>query len=225
MENRVKQFYQVTFLGETSELLTPEEFAQLQKECKEIYEYGKTQDLVIMSKPGIEIMPEILNALKTAPIMITRPDKPDVKPELTVPDPVIEAVPGNREKLLEKSAHKGIQEVVKTAMAVDALKERVDKMEPSNTKKDIAPYVKMHEDGVDMLAIKNQMIKDELCAMNSLPYFAKKILAASTRVTKIEQIQESDEAKINRLKALNRAEAKERQSPKVTAKFEKEIVD
>ena len=81
------------------------------------------------------------------------------------------------------------------------------------------------EDGVDMLAIKNQMIKDEFCAMNSIPYFAKKILAASTRVTKIEQIQESDEAKINRLKALNRAEAKERQSPKVTAKFEKEIVE
>ena len=221
----VKQFYQVTFLGETSELLTPEEFAQLQQECKEIYEYGKTRDLVIMNKPGIEITPEIFNALKTAPIMITRPDKPDVKPELTVPDPVTEAVPDNREKLLEKSAHKGIQEVVKTAMAVDALKERVDKMEPSNSKKDITPYVKMHEAGVDMLAIKNQMIKDEFCAMNSIPYFAKKILAASTRVTKIEQIQESDEAKINRLKALNRAEAKERQSPKVTAKFEKEIVE
>ena len=213
----VKQFYQVTFLGETSELLTPEEFAQLQKECKEIYEYGKPAGAGLAqggycNDPWIKRPPSMKELL-------------EVKPELTVPDPVIEAVSDNREKLLEKSAHKGIQEVVKTAMAVDALKERVDKMEPSNTKKDIAPYVKMHEDGVDMLAIKNQMIKDEFCAMNSIPYFSKKILAASTKVTKIEQIKESDEDKINRLKALNRAEAKERQSPKVTAKFEKEIVE
>ena len=205
----VKQFYQVTFSGETSELLTPEEFAQLQKECKEIYEYGKDEATL----PPFEAY--VYKSMQP----------PDVKPELTVPDPVIEAVSDNREKLLEKSAHKGIREVVKTAMAVDALKERVDKMEPSNSKKDITPYVKMHEDGVDMLAIKNQMIKDEFCAMNSIPYFAKKILAASTRVTKIEQIKESDEAKINRLKALNLSEAKERQSPKVTAKFEKEIVE
>ena len=205
----VKQFYQVTFLGETSELLTPEEFAQLQKECKEIYEYGKDEATL----PPFEAY--VYKSMQP----------PDVESELTVPDPVIEAVSDNREKLLEKSAHKGIQEVVKTAMAVDALKERVDKMEPSNTKKDISTYVKMHEDGTDMLAIKNQMIKDEFCAMNSIPYFSKKILAASTRVTKIEQIQESDEAKINRLKALNLAEAKERQSPKVTAKFEKEIVE
>ena len=213
----VKQFYQVTFLGETSELLTPEEFAQLQKECKEIYEYGKPigeklADVGYRRDPRVKRPASMLELLER-------------KPELTVPDPVIEAAPDNREKLLEKSAHKGIQEVVKTAMAVDALKERVDKMEPSNTKKDIAPYVKMHEDGVDMLAIKNQMIKDEFCAMNSIPYFSKKILAASTRVTKIEQIKESDEDKINRLKALNLAEAKERQSPKVTAKFEKEIVE
>lgn len=212
MEDRVKQFYQVTFLGETSELLTPEEFAQLQKECKEIYEYGK-----------LPLEPDFENREYWTDLA----DKIQQleKPEPTAPDPVIEAVPDNREKLLEKSAHKGIQEVVKTAMAVDALKERVDKMEPSNTKKDITPYVKMHEDGVDMLAIKNQMIKDEFCATNSIPYFSKKILAASTRVTKIEQIKESDEDKINRLKALNLSEAKERQSPKVTAKFEKEIVE
>ena len=216
---RVKQFYQVTFLGETSELLTPEEFAQLQKECKEIYEYGKPIGEKL-ADVGYRRDPRVKRPASMKELL-------EVKPELTVPDPVIEAVPDpdTRKKLLEKSAHKGIQEVVKTAMAVDALKERVDKMEPSNTKKDITPYVKMHEDGVDMLAIKNQMIKDEFCAMNSIPYFSKKILAASTRVTKIEQIQESDEDKINRLKALNRAEAKERQSPKVTAKFEKEIVE
>lgn len=212
MENRVKQFYQVTFLGEESALLTPEEFAQLQKECKEIYEYGKTQELVTMNKPGIEITPDAFIptpgfGIKSFPAVLDFPEE--------VPNPVIEAVPDNREKLLEKSAHKGIQEVVKTAMDTGALKDRIDKMEPSNTKKDIAPYVKMHEDGVDMLAIKNQMIKDEFCATNSIPYFAKKILAASTRVTKIEQIQESDEDKINRLKAQNKAEAKDRQQPKM----------
>lgn len=149
----VKQFYQVTFLGETSELLTPEEFAQLQKECKEIYEYGKDEATL----PPFEAY--VYKSMQP----------PDVKEELTVPDPVIEAVPGNREKLLEKSAHKGIQAEVEQGMILQAeidqmvapidkvrdqmdtevLKDKVEAMEapkkrgrPSKTAKDLKPLKK-----------------------------------------------------------------------------------
>lgn len=214
---RVKQFYQIVLLDEYYNL-TAEEFERFQKECSEIAAFkshGATgcthcehQDHDTKEFDNVADEPENVVEIHQDGISID-----------------------GREYLTEtKSAHKAIAEVVKTGletkpMKTNILKDRVDKMEPSNTKKDIAPYVKMHEDGVDMLAIKNQMTKDEFCAMNSIPYFAKKILAASTRVTKIEQVKESDEDKINRLKALNLAEAKKRQSPKVTSKFEKEIVE
>ena len=95
---------------------------------------------------------------------------------------------------------------------------RVEKMEPH--RKGIDPYVKMHEEGRPMEAIKNQMLADNFCPQGSLSYHVKKVLAASNRVTKIELESDSEtsEQTIERLKAENLANTEKRKKPRLAVK-------
>lgn len=210
--DRVKQFYQVTFLGKRK-LLTPEEFAQLQKECKEIYEYGKLQ-----------LEPDFENREYWTDLAdkIQRLEKP----ELIVPVPeanVEQEIIDNREFLVTKSPHKAIAEVVKTAaepMNTNILADRVDPLPPSNAKKiKLEPYIKMHEAGKPIEAIKNQMLEDGFCPQTTLSYHIGNVLKASTRVTHIEAPIETDDECIERLKRENKDNLKKRQEPKVAVKI------
>ena len=103
-------------------------------------------------------------------------------------------------------------------MDVNAIKVRVEKVEPH--RKGIDPYVKMHEEGKLMEAIKNQMLADNFCLQGSLSYHIKKVLAASTRVTKIEleSAVETAEQTIERLKAENLENTEKRKKPKIAVK-------
>lgn len=101
-------------------------------------------------------------------------------------------------------------------MDVNAIKVRVEKLEPH--RKSIDPYVKMHEDGKPMEAVKNQMLADNFCLQGSLRYHIGKVLKASNRVTVIEPKVETDEETIQRLKAENKSNAKDRQKPKMAVK-------
>jgi hypothetical protein len=58
-------------------------------------------------------------------------------------------------------------------------KRLTDRKEPE---KDIMPYVRMHEAGEDIKAIKRKLIADGFCASGSSDWFAKKILKKSTNV-------------------------------------------
>ena len=95
---------------------------------------------------------------------------------------------------------------------------RVEKME--SHRNGIDPYVKMHEEGKLMEAIKNQMLADNFCLQGSLSYHVKKVLAASNRVTKIELESDSEtsEQTIERLKAENMANTEKRKKPRLATK-------
>ena len=95
---------------------------------------------------------------------------------------------------------------------------RVEKME--SHRNGIDPYVKMHEEGKPMEAIKNQMLADGFCLQGSLSYHVKKALAASNRVTKIELESDSEtsEQTIERLKAENLANTEKRKKPRLAMK-------
>ena len=80
----------------------------------------------------------------------------------------------------------------------------------------IQKYVDMHEAGKDMLAIKNSMIKDKVCAESSIPYFVKKILAASTKVTKVTEYEGlTDDQIIDGLIQKNKDTVADRQKPRL----------
>ena len=95
---------------------------------------------------------------------------------------------------------------------------RVEKME--SHRNGIDPYVKMHEEGRPMEAIKNQMLADNFCPQGTLSYHVKRVLAASNRVTKIELESDSEtsEQTIERLKAENMANTEKRKKPRLAMK-------
>ena len=186
----VKVIYRITLLGETYDL-TPEEFKALQPECREIADF-----VVDLVEPE-ERTGKISSWSGRYGEITTATDLPD-EPEI------------NAELIDEAETFK--------PMDVNALKVRVDKMEPH--RKGIDPYVKMHEEGKLMEAIKNQMLADGFCPQGSLSYHVKKVLAASNRVTKIEleSAVETAEQTIERLKAENMANTEKRKKPRLAMK-------
>lgn len=180
---RVQQVYKVTLLDDEYEL-TPQEFTQFQRECREIAGYGVdlaqgegwTGKVIYRGGHAIDLR-----------------DEPEINAE------PIEAA-----------------EMIKP-MDTKALKVRIDKMEPHNARKDIKPYIKMHEAGKDMIAIKNQMLDDKFCAEGSLEHFTKKVLAASTKVTKIvDYAGKTDDQIIEELKQKNKDRVEDRQKPRAS---------
>ena len=80
--------------------------------------------------------------------------------------------------------------------------------------KDIMPYVRMHEAGEDIKAIKRKMIADGFCASGSSDWFAKKILKKSTNVISIKAESGDIDELIERLKVQNKETAEARKQPK-----------
>ena len=182
--------FEISLLGE-SYSLTEEEFRALQPECREIADF-----VVDLVEPEDRTEKNSSWSGRYGEIT-TATDLPD-EPEI------------NSKQIEEAETLK--------PMDVNALKVRIDKMEPH--RKSIDPYVKMHEDGKPMEAIKNQMLADNFCLQGSLSYHIKKVLAASTRVTKIElesDLETSDET-IERLKAENMANTEKRKKPRLAMK-------
>ena len=132
--------------------------------------------------------------------------EPEDRTETDLPDePEINAAPIEAAEMIKP-------------MDVNAIKVRVEKME--SHRNGIDPYVKMHEEGKPMEAIKNQMLADNFCLQGSLSYHVKKVLAASNRVTKIEleSAAETSEQTIERLKAENLANTEKRKKPRLAMK-------
>ena len=182
--------FEISLLGETYDL-TPEEFRALQPECREI------ADFVVDPVEPEDRTEKISSWSGRYGEITTATDLPD-EPEI------------NAEPIDEAETFK--------PMDVNAIKVRIEKMEPH--RKGIDPYVKMHEEGKPMEAIKNQMLADNFCLQGSLSYHVKKVLAASNRVTKIELESDSEtsEQTIERLKAENLANTEKRKKPKIAVK-------
>ncbi len=126
--------------------------------------------------------------------------------EITVIDPVQTAIDADAikkkfEQLPEKKSKK------------KAAGEKVPAEKKGYTGKDLTKYVRMHEAGDPMDAIKNTMLKDDFCPQSTLSYYIKKILAKSSKVTVIQREDITDDERIERLKAENKAKTKERQKP------------
>ena len=182
--------FKISLLGEKY-ILTEEEFRALQPECREI------ADFVVDPVEPEDRTEKISSWSGRYGEITTATDLPD-EPEI------------NSKQIEEAETLK--------PMDVNALKVRIDKMEPH--RKGIDPYVKMHEEGKPMEAIKNQMLEDGFCPQGSLSYHIKKVLATSTRVTKIEleSAVETSEQTIERLKAENMANTEKRKQPKMAMK-------
>lgn len=182
--------FEISLLGE-SYSLTEEEFRALQPECREIADF--VVDLVEPEDRAGKISSwgGRYGEITTATDL---PDEPEI----------------NSKQIDEAKTLK--------PMDVNAIKVRIEKMEPH--RKGIDPYVKMHEEGKPMEAIKNQMLADNFCLQGSLSYHVKKVLAASNRVTKIELESDSEtsEQTIERLKKENKAKVKDRQQPRLAMK-------
>ena len=182
--------FEISLLGE-SYSLTEEEFRALQPECREIADF-----VVDLVEPEDRTEKNSSWSGRYGEIT-TATDLPD--------EPEINAAPIDEAETFKP-------------MDVNAIKVRVEKVEPH--RKGIDPYVKMHEEGKPMEAIKNQMLADGFCPQGSMSYHIKKVLAASTRVTKIElesDLETSDET-IERLKAENMANTEKRKQPKMAMK-------
>ena len=182
--------FEISLLGEKYNL-TEEELRALQPECREI------ADFVVDPVEPEDRTEKISSWSGRYGEITTVTDLPD-EPEI------------NSKQIEEAETLK--------PMDVNAIKVRVDKMEPN--RKGIDPYVKMHEESKPMEAIKNQMLADGFCPQGSLSYHVKKVLAASTRVTKIElesAVETSDQT-IERLKAENLANTEKRKKPRLAMK-------
>lgn len=89
------------------------------------------------------------------------------------------------------------------------VEEKVEEMKSNPVTRNISPYVKMHEAGIEMKTIKDLMLEDGFCAKGSLNYFAAKILHESTRVTVIKEHEgKSDGQIIDDLIQKNKLESK-----------------
>lgn len=197
---RVQQVYKVILLDETY-LLSVEDFTQFQRECLEIAGYGMS---VSYQVPTYEtkLLTEHLEQAEVQPLI----EEMETKNWVEVLDKVVE-----NEAVVK-------QEPIKVHN--DKLKDLIDTM-PKTAKigrdAKMQKYVDMHEAGVDMIAIKNAMLKDKICAESSLPYFMKKVLAASTKVTKVvEYVGKTDDQIIEELKQKNKDTAESRQKPKIS---------
>ena len=188
----VKVICRITLLGETYDL-TPEEFKALQPECREIADFGV--DLV---EPE-DRTEKISSWSGRYGEITTATDLPD--------EPEINAAPIEAAEMIKPMDVNAQMDFV-----------RVEKME--SHRNGIDPYVKMHEEGKPMEAIKNQMLADNFCLQGSLSYHVKKVLAASNRVTKIELESDSEtsEQTIERLKAENMANTEKRKKPRLAMK-------
>ena len=182
--------FEISLLGEKY-ILTEEEFKALQPECREIADF-----VVDLVEPEERTEKNSSWSGRYGEIT-TATDLPD--------EPEINSAPIDEAEMIKP-------------MDVNAIKVRVEKMEPH--RKGIDPYVKMHEEGKPMEAIKNQMLADNFCLQGSLSYHVKKVLAASNRVTKIEleSAVETAEQTIERLKADNLANTEKRKKPRLAMK-------
>ena len=207
MEIKIEHKTTVTLFEKTFEM-TNNEFKDFLKACRALLE----REGCITDEPTIRISKDGLEAFKPGLTI------PVSHPYLNVEQEIID----NREFLLTKSPHKAIAEVVKGGLEskpidTNAVKDRVEKMiKPGK----LDPYIKMHEEGKPMEAIKNQMLADNFCLQGSLSYHVKKVLSASNRVTKIEleSAVETAEQTIERLKAENLANTEKRKKPKIAMK-------
>ena len=188
----VKVICRITLLGETYDL-TPEEFKTLQPECREI------ADFVVDPVEPEDRTEKISSWSGRYGEITTATDIPD--------EPEINTAPIDEAEMIKPMDVNAQMDFV-----------RVDKMEPH--RKGIDPYVKMHEEGRPMEAIKNQMLADNFCLQGSLSYHIKKVLAASTRVTKIEleSAVETTDQTVERLKAENVANMEKRKKPRLAMK-------
>ena len=206
---RVQQVYKVMLLEETY-LLSAKEFDQFQMECREIAEYGEP---VLYQVPTYETVVEQLESSAEQALE-------EVQPQLTY-DYVSHQPIANTIEI--EAADDGLKVIAKPIQVHnDKLKDLINTM-PKTAKiaKDtkIQKYVKMHEAGVDMIAIKNSMIKDKVCAESSIPYFVKKILAVSNKVTKVvEHVGRTDDQIIEELIQKNKDKAADRQKPRLAMK-------
>ena len=203
MEIKIEHKTTVTLFEKKFEM-TNNEFKDFLKACRALLE----REGCITDEPTIRISKDGLEAFKPGLTI------PVSHPYLNVEQEIID----NREFLLTKSPHTALADVVKTAtepMKTNILTDRVDPLPPSNAKKiKLEPYIKMHEAGKPIEAIKNQMLEDGFCPQGSLSYHVKKVLAVSTRVTKIELESDSEtsEQTIERLKAENMANTEKRKN-------------
>lgn len=209
MEIKVEHITTVTLFEKTFEM-TNNEFKDFLKACRTLLE----REGCITDKPMIKFTKEGIEAFK--PEVWTEPGNMQLQSAEPVWGPgeeeMVEADRVDRETEAEvvklspeiNSGPIEAAEIIKP-MDTKALKDRIDKMEPYKSRKDIDPYIKMHETGKPIEAIKNQMLADDFCPQGSLSYHVKKILAASTRVTKIEleSVAETADETIERLKREN----------------------
>ena len=202
---RVQQVYKVMLLDETY-LLSKEEFTQFQRECREIAQYDKPIFYPVPTyETGIEQMEQALEQDEVQPPLVYENHPPIARViEKEITDEglkvVAEPIKVHNEKLNDL-----INTMPKTAKIAKDTK--------------IQKYVDMHEAGKDMLAIKNSMIKDKVCAESSIPYFVKKILAASTKVTKVTEYEGlTDDQIIDGLIQKNKDTVADRQKPRLAMK-------
>ncbi len=198
MEIRIEDLKRVTMLGQEF-VMNMTEFAAFQEQCRKVVEIELSE---ITDKS--DAITQEHDVITQEPAEITQEhDEITQEPikELTVSHNISEETLKNEVTPVPPAAkkidHKAITNTVKKGY----------------TGKDLTKYVRMHEAGDPMDAIRNAMLKDGFCPQSTLKYFVKKILAKSTKVTVVHQEDITDDERIERLMAKDLANAKNRKKP------------
>ena len=219
---RVQQIFKIELMNETY-MLSAKEFTQFQRECREIAGYGepifypvpayenKTKEQDLAEQPVNKVIEDIQTKRENR-LMEQALEQDEVQPLI---EPMEEVAILDFEITTEENIK--LPEAFTIQVHNDKLKELINTVPKKPKDAKIQKYVAMHEAGVDMIAIKNAMLKDKVCAESSLPYFAKKILAESTKVTKIvDYAGKTDDQIIEELKQKNKDRVEDRQKPRAS---------